>query len=250
MNKVNTILWVLPLLWLAGCEKSVTVERELAHWDYEHPDWQHIGYAACAGNAQSPVNIHTAGTLVVDALPLVEPHYQPFRMRIVDNGHTIQVMPDGNAQYLRFKEVRFDLAQFHIHHLSEHQLDGQHDEMEIHAVHQDADGNLLVLGFMLAEGDAHPLLEAVLSAVPKEKKKEVQTEVWLDMLELLPQDGSYYTYYGSLTTPPCTASVQFVVFKQKVMASRDQISRFADYYDHNYRPVQPLNNRFIFEKIQ
>lgn len=233
-----------------SCEKTVIVQKEEAHWDYEHPDWQQIGYASCGGNAQSPIDVVTGNAIEVDQLPLVDAHYQNFQMKIVDNGHAIQVMPNSGENYVLYNGVRYNFAQFHFHNVSEHKLNGNHEDMEMHVVHSDDFGNLLVLAFMIEPGVENPFLQAVLEQVPAEKKKEVITTINLNLQDIMPSDLSYYTYYGSLTTPPCTASVQFIIFKDKVNASSAQINGFAGHYDHNYRPVQPLNNRFVFEKNQ
>lgn len=248
MKKLLTV--ALFALFTLSCEKTIIVQIEQAHWDYEHPDWQQIGYTSCGGNAQSPIDVVTGDAIEVEELPLVDTHYQNFQMKIVDNGHAIQVMPNNGENYVLYNGVRYNFAQFHFHNVSEHQLDGNHEDMEMHIVHSDDFGNLLVLALMIEPSAANPFLQAVLDNVPDEKKKEVITTVNLNLADIMPADLSYFTYYGSLTTPPCTASVQFVLFKSKVSASATQINDFAGHYDHNYRPVQPLNNRFVFEKNQ
>lgn len=230
------------------CERSVTLEREQAHWEYEHPDWQNIGYQSCGGNAQSPIDINTDKTIISDDLPSPEIHYMPFDLKIVDNGHTIQVNAPDNNNYILYNGVRYDWVQLHFHHHSEHQLDMQHTDMELHCVHRDPSGNLLVLTFMIEEGNASAFLNDIFNNIPSEKKAEITPGIQIDLNDIIPEDLSYYTYYGSLTTPPCSASVQFVVFKEPLTASSVQITRFANVYPDNSRPIQPLNNRFILEK--
>ncbi len=247
-HKIQFFFFLLIALTFLHCQRSVTLEREVAHWEYEHPDWQNIGYQSCAGNAQSPIDINTNKTIISDQLPLPDIHYQPFDMKIVDNGHTIQVNAPDNNNYLLYNEVRYDWVQLHFHHHSEHQLNQEHSDMELHCVHRDHAGNLLVLTFMIVTGSESPFLNNIFNNIPTEKKVEVSTNIQLDLNEILPEDLSYYTYYGSLTTPPCSASVQFVILKKTLTASSAQISKFANVYSDNSRPVQPLNNRFILEK--
>lgn len=247
-HKIQFFFFLLVVLTFFQCERSVTLEREEAHWEYEHPDWQNIGYQSCGGNAQSPIDINTNKTIISDQLPLPDIHYQPFDMKIVDNGHTIQVNAPDNNNYLLYNGVRYDWVQLHFHHHSEHQLDQAHSDMELHCVHRDHAGNLLVLTFMIESGNESPFLNKIFNNIPVEKKAEVSTTIQLDLNEILPVDLSYFTYYGSLTTPPCSASVQFIVLKEALSASPTQISKFANVYPDNSRPVQPLNNRFILEK--
>lgn len=231
-----------------SCERTVTVDKELAHWEYEHPDWQQMGYPSCGGNAQSPINILTNQTLVNENMPELVFDYTPFQMKIVDNGHTIQVNPSTEDNALYFNGVKYTFAQLHFHHKSEHQIDGDHKALELHCVHRDENSNLLVLTFMIQEGMPNEFLEQIFQNIPEEKRVEMTTEIFLDLNEILPDNRAYYTYYGSLTTPPCTATVQFVVLKEPMIAGSDQISRFATFYFANYRMIQPLNNRLVLEK--
>jgi len=244
-----SFLMLLLVSFFYSCEQDITVEREEAHWEYEHPDWQQIGFASCGGNAQSPIDINTLTTVKSDDLPSLSFDYTPFLMKIVDNGHTIQVIPGSGENTLIYNGVRYRFVQFHFHHISEHQINGQHTNMELHLVHSDDTGNLLVLTFMINQGEENVFLTKVFNEIPEQKRTEITTEVQLDINEILPEDLSYYTYYGSLTTPPCSASVQFVVLKSHMKASNAQINRFSAVYFANNRIIQALNNRLVFEKI-
>lgn len=247
--KKHLLLFVLIGSFLfTACERTVTVERESAHWEYEHPDWQKIGYQSCGGNAQSPINIVTANTIANENMPALVFDYRPFNMIIVDNSHTIQVNPPSGDNALFFNGVKYTFVQLHFHHQSEHQIDGEYRPMELHCVHQDGDGNLLVLTFMIAEGQPHNFLDRIFLNIPDEQRMPVTTNVSIDLNEILPENVAYYTYYGSLTTPPCSATVQFVILKEHLTASMSQISRFGSIYFDNFRPIQPLNNRLVLEK--
>jgi carbonic anhydrase len=243
------IFSALLILLLISCEQSAVLEKEAAHWEYEHVDWKNIGYLSCGGNNQSPVNIDTEKTVISENMPEFTYDYSGFNMIIVDNAHTIQVNPPQPNQFLYYNKVKYTFAQLHFHHHSEHQIDQHHKDMELHMVHSDNLGNLLVLTLMIHEGEHNDFLDKIFQNVPTQKKVETQTAVSLDLGQIIPADQSYYTYYGSLTTPPCTATVQFIVLKEPMPASRSQINKFASYYLHNSRPIQPLNNRLIFEKV-
>lgn len=243
-----TIALAVCVLFL-GCDREAEIEREYGHWEYENTDWENLGYGSCAGNSQSPINIETLFTVPSSDLPEVSYNYTPFEMRIVDNGHTIQVNGPGENVSVTYNDVAYEFVQFHFHRLSEHQINTSHTAMELHVVHQDENGNLLVLGYMIEPGSSNPFLQAVFNHIPEEEKVEIATGITIDLTTIQPNNKNYYTYSGSLTTPPCTAAVQFVIFKETMQADPQQIELFASYYNDNYRPVQPLNNRFVLEKI-
>jgi carbonic anhydrase len=236
-------------LMFSSCERSIVVTTEEAHWEYENPDWQQIGYGDCGGNSQSPINIERHRTLVSEQLPDIQFRYSPFALKIVDNGHTLQVNNNDPAVGVNYNGTAYKFVQLHLHRASEHKIDGEGAEMELHCVHQDSLGNLMVIAFMIEEGAESPLLKQILNHVPDQKMREMtHSDVLVDLLALQPEDRAYYTYSGSLTTPPCSAAVQFLVYKKALTASRSQINEFASHYHHNARPVQPINNRIILEK--
>lgn len=235
--------------FIVACDTDVVIEREAQHWEYENTDWENLGYASCGGNSQSPIDIETEHTIISDALPSVVYHYSTFDMHIVDNGHTIQVNNPDTDNSISYNGTDYSFVQFHFHRVSEHQIDGEHAEMELHVVHQDVDGNLLVLGYMITQGDENNWMQVVFDHIPEEEKIEIATGININLMDIQPTDDAYYTYSGSLTTPPCSAAVQFVVFKEHLTLSASQINLFSSYYDDNFRPTQPLNNRFVLEKI-
>lgn len=122
--------------------------------------------------------------------------------------------------------------------------------MELHLVHQDpTSGALLVVGYFLKKGVANSLFDSVLSNWPKQKETEISTTTSIDLNSILPSDKRYYTYTGSLTTPPCSQGVMFFIVKTPIEVSSAQIDQFKTHYDHNARPVQPLNSRLLYEDI-
>lgn len=248
MNFTKTLQRLMIVLLVVACDTEVQIERETPHWEYENTDWENLGYASCGGNSQSPINIDTAQTIVSEDLPSITYSYSPFEMHIVDNGHTIQVNNSGTNNSVSYNGVEYNFVQFHFHRVSEHKLNGEPSAMELHVVHQDAQGNLLVLGYMIVVGEENSWTQVVFNHIPEEQKVEIATGVSINLMDIQPQNDSYYTYSGSLTTPPCSAAVQFVIFQEKMTLSQSQIDFFASYYPDNYRPTQPLNNRFVLEK--
>ena len=143
----------------------------------------------------------------------------------------------------------YKLAQFHFHTPSEHQLNGQYYDLEIHFVHKDESGNLAVLGVMIQEGRENETLEVIWNSLPKEaSKKDVSEKYLIHLPALLPQNQMSFHYDGSLTTPPCTEEVRWIVFEQPIEMSKEQIKAFQQIYTNNHRPIQPLNEREIIKE--
>ena len=200
-------------------------------------------FAACKlGESQSPIDLADA--------PNVRPHelefrYEPVPLEIVNNGHTIQVnYPPGSTLIDGGKE--YALVQFHFHRLSEHTVSGRPTAMELHLVHQDADGGLAVVGVLLTSGRHNRSLEVVWANMPAEvDEKRLVTGSTVNAEDPLPANLSYFSYMGSLTTPPCSEGVRWYVLRDVIEVSPAQIDRFAALYPDNARPTQPLNGREV-----
>ena len=173
--------------------------------------------------------------------------YQPSPLNIIDNGHTIQVnVAPGSVLTVGGKT--YTLKQFHFHHPSEEHVNGKVFPLEAHFVHQDSEGHLAVVSVLFQEGPANPLLETLWKYIPTEKDKaENVSAVSIQALELLPTDRGYFTFSGSLTTPPCTEGVTWYEFKSYATLSAEQVAAFAKLYPTNARPVQPTYGRHILQ---
>jgi len=221
-----------------------------AHWDYqgEHgpAQWGTMKpeFAKCSsGTRQSPIDIKDGIRLQLDP---VQFDYKPSAFRVIDNGHTVQVnVAAGNA--IEVMGRRFELVQFHFHRPSEERIDGRQFDMVAHLVHKDLDGKLAVVAVLLERGSAQPLVQAVWNNLPLEKGEELAARTTIDLNALLPPERGYFTYMGSLTTPPCSEGVLWMVMKQPVPISSEQISVFARLYPMNARPVQSASGRMIKE---
>ena len=210
------------------------------HWGDLKPE-----FAACKdGHRQSPVDIRSPQAA---DLPAIEFDYKPSPLRIVDNGHTIMITYAAGS-FIRVGGKRYELKQFHFHRPSEEKINGRAFDMVVHLVHADAEGNLAVVAVLLNQGSDNPLIHELWSDFPKEKDKEVAYDkVQIDLTQLLPANRGYYTFPGSLTTPPCSENVTWFVLKQPVTISDAEIARFANLYRNDARPTQPLNGRVILE---
>ena len=195
------------------------------------------------GLEQSPIDL----TGDAEARPYVlEFRYLSSSLEIVNNGHTIQVnYVPGSMLIVGDRE--YALLQFHFHRLSEHTVRGQPADMEVHLVHRDAAGNLAVVGVFLTAGRHNEALQQVWANMPAEKgEKRLVDRVSVNAADLLPADESYYSYTGSLTTPPCSEGVRWFVLSRPVEVSPEQLARFAALFPDIARPAQPLNDRTVF----
>ena len=208
-----------------------------AHWHELSPDFKQCGL----GQRQSPIDIR-------DGIPVeLEPiqfDYKLSAFRVIDNGHTVQVnVEPGNRIVVNGR--RYDLVQFHFHRPSEERLNGRQFDMVVHLVHKDLEGKLAVVAVLIEEGKAHPIVQQVWNNLPLEKHTEQAGLQGIDLLQLLPEDRRYVTYMGSLTTPPCTEGVLWMVMKKPVSVSAQQISIFSRLHPMNARPVQAVGDRLI-----
>ena len=214
------------------------------HWDYAGemgPENWGDEFPTCGkGMKQSPLNItgpfeKSKDTLVVN--------YKEGPLKIVNNGHTIQVNVEPGSTLKINKEV-YNLLQFHFHRPSEEQIDGKPMAMVIHFVHKNAEGKLAVLGVLLNEGKDNADINTLWSNAPKSEGPEVVVEkVKFNPNSLVPAAMTHYSYEGSLTTPPCTEGVNFYILKTTVDIAKKQVVDFP--FKRNARPVQPLNGRKI-----
>ncbi len=221
-----------------------------AHWSYEGPSgpsqWGSLdkSYQSCAlGQAQSPIAISDAMAIKSD-LPPIDFHYKSSALKIIDNGHTIQVNYEPGS-FITIGPRQYALVQFHFHRPSEEELNGRHYDMVAHLVHQDGAGGLAVVAVLLTAGRANSLISSLWQHLPKAKGTEIAANVKIDLADLLPPNLAYYSYAGSLTTPPCSEGVTWFVLRDPMSVSADQIARFAALYSMNARPVQPLNARQV-----
>jgi carbonic anhydrase len=221
------------------------------HWGYEGAggpeNWGKLnaGFATCAkGARQSPIDIRDG--IRVDLEP-IQFAYRPSLFRVVDNGHTVQVTVVGGGS-ISLLGKSYQLIQFHFHRPSEELVNGKSFDMVAHLVHKSEDGKLAVVAVLLEKGGENWLIQTVWNNLPLEKGSEVAPPATtLDPAGLLPDSRGYYTYMGSLTTPPCSEDVLWLVLKQPQQMSVEQMAVFARLYKSNARPVQSDSGRMIKE---
>jgi carbonic anhydrase len=221
-----------------------------ADWNYTNAGparWGELdgGFKLCStGDQQSPVDLHDG---IHAQLPPVHLDWKTAKCTISNNGHTIQVgAPEGS--FVEVGSMKAPLTQLHFHAPSEHAVAGNRAPMEVHFVHQGSDGGITVLAVLLAAGGQNAEFSAIIGAAPKEANGKVSSESAIDPSKLLPADRSRtWRYRGSLTTPPCSQNVDWIIFEQPLSVAQADIDRFRSIFPLDARPLQPLNRRFLLQ---
>ena len=243
----------------------IPVQADPPHWTYEEQDqpggWGAIEgtetpapynypYAECViGEKQTPVDI-TEAVKVTDLNGMTF-DWKPFKADFFNTGHAIQVQPvDANhySGHTRIGRQRYPLLQAHLHAPGEHTLNGQKYDAEMHFVHIRDDGQIVVVGLLLETGQANEQIQLMLDNTPNtpEEKTHNPTAISFSPMRLLPRGAGsrrFFTYSGSLTTPPCTEGVDWYVYEKPITLSAEQLEQLQGFYNGNDRHVQPLNFR-------
>jgi carbonic anhydrase len=255
----HVVRWTL--LWAVGAILAVTTPWAITSRAQEHGEGHSWGYdgqagpshwgdlepqfAPCKnGHHQSPVDIRATQKTDLAAIRF---DYKPVPLHIVDNGHTILITYAPGSS-IRIGDKQYDLQQFHFHRPSEDEINGKRSEMELHLVHVAQDGSVAVVAVLLRKGEDNPLVDELWGDLPKTRGQEqILKNVQINAVDLLPADRRYYTFSGSLTTPPCTENVTWYVLKHPITVSPAEIEKFSRLYRHDARPTQPLNGRLVQE---
>jgi len=208
-------------------------------------------YLICEkGKRQSPIDI--SSTTLQDTQGDLIFRYTPTPIHVIHDGHSIQAINEAPSLVI-FRGNSYQLLQLHFHEPSEHHLDGIPYAMEMHLVHKNSQGRILVVGVLIQLGTenqemlrAGDWIRQRLGRRTVEQGEEVTGNFMLDVMKLLPPNQShYFTYQGSLTTAPCTEGVTWIVLKQPIEVSPKQVERFVRAYGHTARDVQSLEGREI-----
>jgi carbonic anhydrase len=234
----------------AAAAKAAAAPKRGTAWSYEGDlgpsNWANINdnWAACArGNRQSPIDLR-------DGLKVNLEHvgfdYHPSSFNEVNDGHTIRVTV-GGGNFITVANQTYELQEFHFHRPSEERINGKGTEMVIHMVHKSYEGKIAIVAVLLERGQQHDLMQTIWDNLPLEKNQVVAPSVVINPVDALPEKREYFTYMGSLSEPPCTENVLYIVFKQPRQASPAQMALFARLYPLNARPIQPTAGRLIKE---
>ena len=210
-----------------------------ANWSKINVDWARCG----TGKRQSPIDIRDGMKVNLEQIAF---DYHPSSFSEIDNGHTIEVTV-GGGNFINVGNQTYELQQFHFHRPSEEKINGKGTEMVMHLVHKSPDGKLAIIAVLLERGNEHSLIQTVWNNLPLEKHERVSPSILINPIDALPERREYYTFMGSLSAPPCTEGVLWMVMTQPMQASPAQMALFSRLYPFNARPVQRTNGRVIKE---
>ncbi|SEM22405.1 carbonic anhydrase [Mesobacillus persicus] len=227
---------------------------ETIEWSYSGktgPDyWGELdpAFVKCTkGTTQSPININPSESKESDQEEVVI-RYNPTNYTVINNTHTIKIIPSNQINSLRIGDERYVQQELHFHYPSEHQLNNKEFPLELHLVHKNAKGDLAVIGLFAKEGEKNGLFQILTNYFPSTTGSEKEINETLDLTNLLPDEKEVYTYDGSLTVPPCTEGVKWIIFNKPIELSRQQIKKITDLHPANNRPLQPIGEREIMKK--
>ncbi|MGM9487546.1 carbonic anhydrase [Ideonella sp. YS5] len=247
---MKTRLTLIAALAL-GTIFTARAEGTPPHWSYaEHggaAHWAELdkSFETCKlGKHQSPINIVTKAVKPAADVTPVAFAYTAGAGEVVNNGHTVQVNLASSGA-ITLDGTEYKLVQFHFHTPSEEKVDGKAYPLVAHLVHKSADGKLAVVAVLFKQGKENATLKPVFAKLPAKEGDKVALEGTIDVAALLPADHGYYSFPGSLTTPPCSEEVRWQVLKTPVEVSAAQLASFHQLYKMNARPVQPLNERQV-----
>lgn len=262
-KRFNTFITAFALLAAfsasAGCRKIPEGEQtsEII-WSYngqngpEH--WGDLGDGyeiAKTGKEQSPVNIITAKTTSTDrALSGLEFFYVREPLGAENNGHTIELKPHTESNYIMLDGEKLWLAEVCFHAKSEHALNDTYYPLEMQLVHKNQDGQTAIISVFIETGGKNNDLGGffdIIAASLSNKGDKAEIAASVDISRLIPSSGQFYRYNGSLTVPVTTEGVKWVVYGTPISASSEQINSFTKVYSSNSRPTQPINERTITE---
>lgn len=260
------IVCVVATLLVASCSGKETASDDqrdghVAHWGYEAdngPDqWSSMDpeWVLCAeGLEQSPIDLTNATEIELPKAEIHTPSEQEVEVLnqegvidALDNGHTIQIN-SKTGEALIVGDKTYALVQFHLHAPSEHTVDGKHFPMEMHFVHQAADGALAVVGVLIEEGAHNPGVAPLWKQLAEAPGTKATVRIPAEFNDyVFPSDApGVYHYDGSLTTPPCSEGVKWYIRITPIQLSEKQIAEFTAVYDHNNRPVRALGDRTVY----
>ncbi|MGE5155645.1 MAG: carbonic anhydrase [Bdellovibrio bacteriovorus] len=219
---------------------SYSGEQGPERWASLSPD-----YAQCAaGRLQSPIDIGSVERIPYS--PLVF-RYRSQSLDLVNDGYGVHLLvPPGSE--LRLRGDVYTLTEVHFHVPGEHRINGVGSSAEIHFIHRDARGRPVIVAVRVQAGRRfNSILARITDSLPMMPGEQVaQTRVGVNPLFLLPSERDYFTYTGSLGSPPCSEPVLWFVLAKPLEIDADLIRTIARATGANARPVQPLNGRPVY----
>lgn len=245
------------ILCLSSCSietKETVIKRSEVS---NSQDWSYTGstgpnnwgnlkkdYEICSkGKEQSPINIDTTNQ---KPLPLgINYHSGKFQIEIEKT--SVKLFPESHNNSINMYGKNYELKQLHFHIPAEHLVNGKRSDMEIHFVHEDRQQSVAVFGIFVDSGEENKEFQKIVNTIKENKNKKLNKSITLSIQSFIPFNSKKISYEGSFTTPPCTEGVKWIVFEKPIQFSNNQITFYQKYFYPNNRPVQPLNNRILYE---
>lgn len=245
-TKFYAFLLIVMVFSINSCTKDdYTDFCEANHWSYHQankPEFWGLCYGDCDANAQSPIDI--TGATADNSLNALNMTYEESPIKLINNGHAIEFEYEAGST-IEVNGTTYELKQFHFHGQSEHTINGKRYPLEMHLVHKSEAGDYAVVGVLFETGSESAFLANFADHLPAIKDEKYEAGDSLNAIDLIPANAGYYNYSGSLTTPPCSETVNWFVLKTPLQASAAQLQKFTDILKDNYRPIQDLNGRTI-----
>ena len=253
ISLLSAALLLLPLQAIGfdfvRAEQSTIPVWQPAEWSYQgekgQAHWSELStsFQECeAGLKQSPVDIREVR---FTHLPSLKFSYRTSMMTIYRKPEQLWLKYDHGSS-LKVGPKRYKFVGFDFHTPGEHSFRGRKHDMEIHMHHLGDDGEPLIVAIPVNGGHRKNItLTRIGEHIPRMQSHMRSRRIGLNAMFLLPSDRSYYSYQGSETRPPCTEGVQWIVMKNPIRVSWDEINLFKSIVGVNARDTQPLNNRVI-----
>ena len=252
--KKTLLLASLALSLLSANNLSHELKNHSNHWGYTgHTAPQYWGdlderFKMCGiGKSQSPINITNEVSVQTQDLNPIDFNYHAHTLDIVNNGHAIQVNVDSHSS-INLDGKHFILKQFHFHSPSENEIQGRSFPLEAHFVHVSKKGEIAVIAVLFELGKENETLQKIFDTMPQHVNQKTDLSLDPQIIDkLLPKKKEYYYFSGSLTTPPCSEGVKWMVLKEYQTLSKEQLKQFTAVIEGNNRPVQPINARKVIK---
>ena len=234
-----------------GKDKSTKGDKEDKSWAYSGargPEkWGSLNpdYAVCnAGSQQSPINVDNTITAALKPIKRL----QKFPLKNIALKNHSLILDAGTGNMMVLDQKPYQLKYISVHAPSEHQIKQKSYAAELQMVHEDKAGHRVIIAVMLEEGAANSILETLISSIPKEKEQSKSLAIRVTPADLMPAKPAYYRYTGSLTSPPCTEGVQWIIMKEALKISKGQLTSLQQAIgEPNLRPIQDSQGRMILE---
>jgi len=242
-------------------ERKMYTEESLVDWDYTSK-WgpTNARYKICdTGRMQSPIDLHQFA-IAGENEPLLVPQYKAGQMLVRNTGQYLRVINNfGSLMYIA--DRIYELVYIQVHTPSDHRMSGEEFPVELQFYHRATDdGSLAAVSLLYKLGPKSAFIDRIIESAPQQAKAEVLTTSSFNLGDAFPKDITsfkagartsypYYTYQGSMTTPPCTESVKWYVWAKPNHVSQEQIDALEGMFPQGARrELQPGNDRPVLMK--